>query len=706
MFAMASSSAMAGQIQEPPAFSSAQGVLDLLMVAQPTKLNGLTTPGFAPIGWAYRVCPRPKSGDDCPAGTATPYGGVRLALQQGDTLKIRLVNKLPAMDPALVDRAGDDPLLPLNPTNLHTHGLIVDATPNTAIPPAVPVYGDFVFTSVFNPANGIPEVVNPAAAKTLHAHGDVVRGGVVDYNIPIPANHPSGSFWFHPHVHGISVNQISAGLAGIITIGKLSGYACGDNSCKVRLPDTMQRHLILKEMQVLPDASGGTPQLQTEPEFCAPTMTADEINRNGVCAAVSPSPAGANWFFTVNGQQFPTIPVSSPDGEIWRIQNASASVSYDLTLVDNIAKTNMVMQLLSMDGVTVNVPAGTVAGSVVRLGGSRFKYAACPTTLAANASPGLLTAVKAAGPSAFGGPAPTPICVTELVMMPSSRAEVWVSYRDSAGRLRQPVAGASATFKTSAYATGPIGDTWPEINLARVEFSGGGSRSFVADAVRLDGYAWRNRATGGIFTTANTKVKTAPLPAKCVALAPGHRRRIYFGNPGTGTDDAGNPIFGLGYEEIDQNGIPVPGTLVEPSRFDPLDEICLPLGPGNMPVNETWELVNLAGELHNFHIHQTKFKVISGSAPAGSVLAANSTHGAGIEVDNIPVPFSAPVDPFVFPDSGSCAIADFKSGRCAVTPITVSIPFAKVGKFVYHCHILEHEDGGMMHAIRVAPAPR
>jgi hypothetical protein len=27
-----------------------------------------------------------------------------------------------------------------------------------------------------------------------------------------------------------------------------------------------------------------------------------------------------------------------------------------------------------------------------------------------------------------------------------------------------------------------------------------------------------------------------------------------------------------------------------------------------------------------------------------------------------------------------------------------------VGSFVYHCHLLEHEDGGMMGRIRVEPA--
>jgi suppressor of ftsI len=40
----------------------------------------------------------------------------------------------------------------------------------------------------------------------------------------------------------------------------------------------------------------------------------------------------------------------------------------------------------------------------------------------------------------------------------------------------------------------------------------------------------------------------------------------------------------------------------------------------------------------------------------------------------------------------------------AVGSITIVIPFTDpviLGKFVYHCHILEHEDGGMMQVIQV-----
>jgi L-ascorbate oxidase len=64
-------------------------------------------------------------------------------------------------------------------------------------------------------------------------------------------------------------------------------------------------------------------------------------------------------------------------------------------------------------------------------------------------------------------------------------------------------------------------------------------------------------------------------------------------------------------------------------------------------------------------------------------------------MDNIPVLHGSD------PCDGS--IATWRSGACQVKSVFVSIPFSEVGDFVYHCHILEHEDGGMMAHIRVVP---
>jgi FtsP/CotA-like multicopper oxidase with cupredoxin domain len=197
------------------------------------------------------------------------------------------------------------------------------------------------------------------------------------------------------------------------------------------------------------------------------------------------------------------------------------------------------------------------------------------------------------------------------------------------------------------------------------------------------------------------------VPSGCKALPTGHRRRIFFSLANLSDSSS----FGLGYEEVDQNGAVVPNTTVDVTQFDPSQTtVCLPLAAGQKPVHEIWELVNLATENHNFHMHQTKFRFVQGSAPPGSVMGPtiNTSVGAGIMEDNVPLPVATPSDPdyVATNQNGYCTITQWHSGYCTSTPLLVDIPFAQLGEFVFHCHILEHEDGGMMAKIVVVAAPK
>jgi FtsP/CotA-like multicopper oxidase with cupredoxin domain len=93
---------------------------------------------------------------------------------------------------------------------------------------------------------------------------------------------------------------------------------------------------------------------------------------------------------------------------------------------------------------------------------------------------------------------------------------------------------------------------------------------------------------------------------------------------------------------------------------------------------EEWTVRNVSGEHHVFHIHQTDFLVTASNGERNDI---------GKVMDTINVPFS-------------------RNG----TPgeVRLIMPFLKeriAGRFVYHCHILEHEDGGMMANINVQPRP-
>ena len=50
---------------------------------------------------------------------------------------------------------------------------------------------------------------------------------------------------------------------------------------------------------------------------------------------------------------------------------------------------------------------------------------------------------------------------------------------------------------------------------------------------------------------------------------------------------------------------------------------------------------------------------------------------------------------------------DYWSGQGAYPSVKLRMDFRDpsiIGTFVYHCHLLDHEDGGMMGTIRIDPA--
>ena len=597
-----------------------------------------------------------------------------MQLERGDLLKVRLVNQLP---PALDSKHAADPgagFLALNPTNLDTHGLLVSPHEPSA---GDPTYGDNIFVLTFNSANG-----KPMPSPHLHS---AVRYDYTDYSIRIPVGHPSGLYWFHPHTHGLALNQVSAGMAGILTIGHVNDYVCRNLFCSLLLSQIGVRHILLKDAQVL---ANGTLQTQQDPDFSSPDPDSGQ-SRQGYCAGQdNTGDSGADytngkWFFTLNGQVYPTIPITEPAGEIWRITNTSGSVTYDLNLFNPAQNRSMIMQVISSDGVSISPTAAMTLGQLAQLGGAKFKPETCPPL-----------------PNFPASSTQASVCTRNLLLMPSARVEVWVSYRDGRDAVSTPPKNSYAVLRTAGYQTGPDGDSWPSVNLAQVNFS---SRV----QINTPAFLGINGEASGLSTP--TKIaaellaanKAAPPNVACKALPPGHMRRIFYAAPTTNLD-----AFGLADEELDENGdvVGMPASDVMP--FDPMSAaLCVPLGKGNTPVYERWQLVNVATEDHNFHIHQTKFRVIAAAEMAGA-LPPGSASGKGIMLDNIPLPHAEGSCGNNPPQDLSNPIADWRAGICTAHPVTVEIPFAVAGRIVYHCQILEHEDGGMMAVIQVVPSDK
>jgi FtsP/CotA-like multicopper oxidase with cupredoxin domain len=113
-----------------------------------------------------------------------------------------------------------------------------------------------------------------------------------------------------------------------------------------------------------------------------------------------------------------------------------------------------------------------------------------------------------------------------------------------------------------------------------------------------------------------------------------------------------------------------------PRLYDPAEPPAIVTHQGAI---EDWTIENHTTEVHAFHLHQLHFVVIAVNGKA--------VHDPALR-DTVVVPY-------------------WDGQSKPYTSITVRVDFRDpetVGTFLYHCHILDHEDGGMMAKIRVLPA--
>jgi len=103
---------------------------------------------------------------------------------------------------------------------------------------------------------------------------------------------------------------------------------------------------------------------------------------------------------------------------------------------------------------------------------------------------------------------------------------------------------------------------------------------------------------------------------------------------------------------------------------------------GKQSVTEEWLVENSTLEIHAFHMHQVHFRDIT-------VLSADPDDQPLLDTITVP---AAPL------------IGDVDTGYPGApgwVRLRMTFTTADIGEFVFHCHILEHEDNGMMERIQV-----
>ena len=166
----------------------------------------------------------------------------------------------------------------------------------------------------------------------------------------------------------------------------------------------------------------------------------------------------------------------------------------------------------------------------------------------------------------------------------------------------------------------------------------------------------------------------APLPAPVRS-----RPLALIEKAGTGEDEGGEEVEGpieavLGTAEA---GVPAEALWMDPVTENP--------GLGD---TEIWELYNTTADAHPMHIHEVTFEVVNRE---GLVM-----DGDDVQVPIVPDGLVTPREPW---ETGFKDTVIAYPGQVT----RVKATFATPGQFVWHCHIVEHEDNEMMRPYRIGP---
>jgi len=128
-----------------------------------------------------------------------------------------------------------------------------------------------------------------------------------------------------------------------------------------------------------------------------------------------------------------------------------------------------------------------------------------------------------------------------------------------------------------------------------------------------------------------------------------------------------------------------PGAVLRPYMMGDAPAITVQAG-----TTEEWTIENWTHELHTFHIHQLHFRVLS--------------------VDGRPSPAPELLDVVEIPYATATG---YRSKEGPLRPgrvrLRLHFPADMAGDIPFHCHLVDHEDNGMMAVLRIArpgPAPR
>jgi FtsP/CotA-like multicopper oxidase with cupredoxin domain len=532
-------------VSEPPDLRSRDGLLEISLTAR----NAAQSDG------SIRYCFTDADGRESP----------NLRVHPGDTVVIHLRDAMTDPSRAPADAPHTHASSPaaglctsrmtmsLVSTNLHFHGL--------TIPPTC--HQDDVLKTSLQP--GDPSF---------------------EYRFRIPDDEPPGLYWYHPHIHGFSKQQLLGGASGALIVE-------GIERAKQEVAGLPERVFIIRDQDLV---NPNAPPAKSEPVVPKFMIDRDGDAANNGTGFGKPAKDLSINYVPVPYPDYPPAEIRMKPGErqLWRVLNASAITYLNLEVL--IGHTPQPLGLVAMDGVPIGYGAGGQTG-------------------ATNSQ-------------------------THLGIPPGARVEVTV---------QGPPAGEPGLLVTRTVDTGPGGENDPNRMLAKIVPA--------ADAPEP-------RST----LAASPQPLPPPDRTWLGEVAPVRVRRLYFSEKLVNPNDPTSAVEFYLTEEGQT-----------PKMFDMNSTV--PNIVAHQGTVEDWIIENRSQELHAFHVHQLHFLLME---YMGRAVNENFLR------DTVNVPYA-------------------KGQLLAYPSIRIRVDFRDpntVGTFPYHCHLLEHEDKGMMGTIRVEPGNR
>jgi FtsP/CotA-like multicopper oxidase with cupredoxin domain len=404
-----------------------------------------------------------------------------------------------------------------------------------------------------------------------------------EYRFRIPANQPPGLYWYHPHIHGFTKEQVLGGASGAIIVEGLERA----NKAVAGLPE---RVLLIRDQNLV---NPNAPPSKWEPVVPKMLIDRDGDAANNGTGYGKPAKDLSINFVPVPYPDYPpaVIKMKPEERQLWRVLNASAITYLNLEVLVN--RRPQPLGLVALDGVPLN-QNGTLGDFVD--------------------------------------------WQTHLGVPPGARVEFIV---------KGPPAGVPGLLVTRSVDTGSGGENDPNRAIATIAAS--------------------KDAPEPPSTLAASPEPLPPLSLPWLGdVTPVRTRRLYFSEK---LLEPNKPTSATEFYLTVDGQTPAP--------FDPQSTV--PNIIAKQGTVEDWIIENRSNELHAFHIHQLHFLLL----------------------DYLGTPVN---EPFL----RDTVNVPYYNGRTLTYPsVRLRMDFRDpntVGTFVYHCHLLEHEDGGMMGLIRVDPA--